>query len=823
MAKAATSIGPRQRQPLPDLHDFRRNSSSFSANPFILKSAAAARQTGSGHRGAATRWGRLGMDQIGTFLGTLLPDALAMLLRIADHWVAILPLVILWLGVAGLIGHGAGVDDLFRDDDHIVFVTNDRGRLDRSRWGQRKPFFSTMLASPAFWTSAGLALLGGIVWLRIHHSALEAGPALYGWATVQVLVVFTGWLCARTTLRRPRLDVAAPDAGNVGPELLRCILGGLLGSGMVGALYAAALALADLAPGWPAPEIPMPWLYALALLVVSLALVVPYLVAGLAVVALVIGLVAIVGLVEWMTDPHGEIAMMAVLALLIVSNGKLFKGRVPGLTYAPPSEDANPNRAGGLPSNPLKIPLRQPLERWLDRERAAGRQKPVLVLLATSGGAYRASFWTALVLDRLAVESGPGQRFEGLPGNIRLITGASGGMVAGAYFTALSHLHGTPPRNIADAIAQDTVRFQHGQGEGPTKGRKRRIPIPRDSLSPVVQQFIRRDLPGAFMPGRRTIDRGRMLDFQWLSLQHRFGDIATSEENARCPSIIFSPMLIETGSVVYASNLDLRPMRETRLQPGQGRDAVNDDSVELLDACPEARDGLTLATAVRLNATFPYVSPALSLPVVPNRRVVDSGYYDNYGGDVIAGWLATPQVRDWVCENCSGVAILQVRAFTRDDALEPRASRVTRALQGITSPPEGLFSARAASQVLRNNQQLKLVEQLYEARRGAAESASPFIRRFVFEAYADASMSWYLPDGELESLRRLLPFHPDFSVETAMPKIARDSGPGDTLANRRRAYLDQQAKLHGEFDALAAFWQDCRRAETEQKQGRAAS
>jgi hypothetical protein len=203
------------------------------------------------------------------------------------------------------------------------------------------------------------------------------------------------------------------------------------------------------------------------------------------------------------------------------------------------------------------------------------------------------------------------------------------------------------------------------------------------------------------------------------------------------------------------------------------------------------------------------VSPAISLPVWPYRRVVDAGYYDNYGGDVIAGWLATPEIQQWVTKHCSGVAILEVRAFTRDSELEAAPKRIGRALQGITSPAEGLFNARAASQLLRNNQQMRLVEALYQARLGREGADAPrFIRRFVFEAYAEASMSWYLPDGELESLRGLLPEKAGFSI--ARSEAADEAVKNDTRLFKRDAKYQQQCeKIADEFYRLKAFWREC--------------
>ncbi|HKO90053.1 MAG TPA: hypothetical protein VJU61_02810, partial [Polyangiaceae bacterium] len=52
---------------------------------------------------------------------------------------------------------------------------------------------------------------------------------------------------------------------------------------------------------------------------------------------------------------------------------------------------------------------------------------------------------------------------------------------------------------------------------------------------------------------------------------------------------------------------------------------------ELARLLPEAFGAFPVRTAARLSAAFPYVSPAAVLPTQPRRRVVDAGYYDNYG------------------------------------------------------------------------------------------------------------------------------------------------------------------------------------------------
>ena len=60
--------------------------------------------------------------------------------------------------------------------------------------------------------------------------------------------------------------------------------------------------------------------------------------------------------------------------------------------------------------------------------------KPKLALVTVSGGGIRASVWTSVVLRKL--EESLGAEF---PYHIRLITGASGGMVGASYYaTSLS-------------------------------------------------------------------------------------------------------------------------------------------------------------------------------------------------------------------------------------------------------------------------------------------------------------------------------------------------------------------------------------------------
>src|SRR5262249_47341912 len=139
--------------------------------------------------------------------------------------------------------------------------------------------------------------------------------------------------------------------------------------------------------------------------------------------------------------------------------------------------------------------------------------------------------------------------------------------------------------------------------------------IAGDTLSPVTQRFIQHDLWSLWVPGEAIRDRGRVLEQQWRTLDrlndrnyagdsvdgqvYDFAELARATRPGRPPSIIFSPTLLDPGEPLLISDLTLSA-------PAAG----NKIGVEFFEQFPTARKGFRVSTATRLNATFPYVSPA---------------------------------------------------------------------------------------------------------------------------------------------------------------------------------------------------------------------
>ena len=778
-------------------------------------------------------------------------DAAAVLL---PHWAGIALLAVVILAMLGLLGKGAGAFHLFRDDDEVfgrdadffagakAFVSRAVPRFDAARpAGPEGNGFSTpsgvelVLASPAFWSGAGLAASVGLFWMLMFAGLApvagatrlwlgpgpEAGGLVFLIAALAVSTLCSGAISLRH-MRQPRSDRREWSTLRKWAEPGRALLGGVAGGlAVLLGLYLSVhlLAPALLRTGMPAPlavwlALALPWGLAVAVVFRR-----PNALACVSIFTLVLALLLVFGLIAAVATavdmPRGGavLVLLGLVGWLAVTNGARQKYRLPGFAalYTNPEapQDGHQGRSGQLVA-PLDA-----LKAWhanLRPDPARGG-KPILVLLATSGGAYRASFWTALLMDRLIGDSGPDGAWPGLADNIRVLTGASGGMVAAGYFTVLA-----AERRLDEGVTATLIRDTHDSLAGDC-GRK--FPIGRDSLSPIVHQMVRGDLWHSFLPGTPRTDRGQVLERQWRSIHFHgadpdkgnltFADLRPREANGTAPSLIFSPMLVETGALALMSNLDLGALRQRSTRLIDTPDAVMDSSVEVFKQFTGAQQSVAIAQAARLSATFPYMSPAISLPTDPDRRVVDAGYYDNYGIDLASGLLQDPEVADWIKTHCAGVAVIEARAFP-SPLPTPPAGRLARALQFLTSPPEALFSARQASQVFRNHQQLHAAARLYDR---------DFLRVFTFEAVSDVSMSWYLRFDEVVALARLL--EPPDGVHAAAMESAKNwlgttpgrlmsalqTAKGKARAEARRHQITlQRHVVDAELRALRAFWRD---------------
>ncbi|MGN6292933.1 MAG: hypothetical protein ACTHMV_09340 [Chitinophagaceae bacterium] len=282
------------------------------------------------------------------------------------------------------------------------------------------------------------------------------------------------------------------------------------------------------------------------------------------------------------------------------------------------------------------------LEKWKARQ---GSEKPMLVVLNTSGGGHRSATFTMSVLQQLdSLTKGAIMK------NVFLVSGASGGMIGATYFRELYR--------------------QREQGKNiRLQDRKYVDDIASDVLNPVFSSFVARDL---LAPAQKfkvngftyVKDRGYAFEEKLNMNTHGFlnkqiKDYADDEKAAKIPLMFFNSvvtrdsrkMLISTQPVSFM----MQGWQDTLRIPEMDPDVIDFGAFFAKQDPYELR----LLTALRMNATFPVVLPNVWLPSEPVIDVMDAGLRDNYGQETTLRFLEA--FDSWIQANTSGVLIIQIR------------------------------------------------------------------------------------------------------------------------------------------------------------------
>ena len=411
-----------------------------------------------------------------------------------------------------------------------------------------------------------------------------------------------------------------------------------------------------------------------------------------------------------------------------------------GASVNPPRPPSVKTAPSGGPSTLSLIDDQAALEAW-HRQRAGPtpvKVKPRLVVVAVSGGGIAAAYWTTLCLT--SIEG----RDPDFPYRVRIVTGSSGGMVGASYYVA--------------SLGRKGQEWGTDSSDRESQRKAMRDAMAMDCLTPVVRRLVLRDLPAIFCPRPQTRDRGRELERTWEAhteradhrptLGRKLSDLREGESQGWCPSLILSPTLVEEGCQLLMSNLELSE---------SGRSPTLAGGTHFSDLFPDA-NGLTLSTAIRMNAAFPFVTPPTALPIDPPLRVADSGFLENYGIILSAEWLN--RHLDWLKKNTSGVALIQLRAYapgvkSKRKENQERPSRFARLLERIgtglgelTVPIDTYTTAKLAAMLDANDSKLD------ELRKRFAEGKerSDFFKTFVLECDEEAPLGWSLTDSDRRRL-----------------------------------------------------------------------
>ncbi|MCR6719306.1 MAG: patatin-like phospholipase family protein [Chitinophagaceae bacterium] len=319
-----------------------------------------------------------------------------------------------------------------------------------------------------------------------------------------------------------------------------------------------------------------------------------------------------------------------------------------GLNYTNKTERPEYSRDGLMAlCTPEKVEAdRQNMMRILDNWKAKQkRQKPLLVVLNTSGGGHRSATFTMSVLQELdSLTNGR------IMDNVFLINGASGGMIGATYFRELYR------QRAAGAVIN-------------LRDPKYVDDIASDLLNPLFSSFVARDL---LAPAQKfsingfkyVKDRGYAFEEKLNRntrgfLDKQIRDYKEDEKAARIPLMFYNSVVTRDSRKLVIStqpvSFMMRGWQDSTRIPSMDPDVI-DFGAFFEKQNPE---GLRLLSALRMNATFPIVLPNVWLPSDPVIDVMDAGLRDNYGQETSLRFLNS--FDDWIKENTSGVLLIQIR------------------------------------------------------------------------------------------------------------------------------------------------------------------
>ena len=382
-----------------------------------------------------------------------------------------------------------------------------------------------------------------------------------------------------------------------------------------------------------------------------------------------------------------------ILANIMVKNG-LGKGinQAAGLVYDGEKADYTTETLLDIHSKEQyvhdRLHMIETLERW--RKKWPG-EKRKMIFLCVSGGGQRAVLWTVNALI-----NADGQLNGRLMDQAFLITGASGGLIGAAYYREAFR---------REKLAGNENEMIERAG--------------KDNLNPVIFSLLANDLlvkTSKFHYGRNNyfIDRGHIFE---RTLNKNLGgifsmtisDYGRDERNARVPTLIISPTIANDGRKLFISSHPVSYLGVSREHDDADLKIKGVDFQALFSG--QGASGLSFLSALRMSASFPYITPIVGLPSNPRIEIMDAGISDNFGVSIALDFIYVFQ--EWIEKNTDGVIILIIRDSKPNPPLEGRP--VPSIVERITYPIASVYKNISKMQNITNDVRIEVAEGWFDA------------------------------------------------------------------------------------------------------------
>jgi len=391
------------------------------------------------------------------------------------------------------------------------------------------------------------------------------------------------------------------------------------------------------------------------------------------------------------------------------------------------------------------------LENWKKKWPDSKKQK--MVFQCVSGGGQRAALWTVnslLKADSILDGTLMQQSF--------LITGASGGAIGAAYFRELYR------QNLIQQ-KKDVMLSNMG----------------KDNLNPVIFSLLVNDLfiklqTYKFAGRSYKIDRGYSFE-QNLNrnlegvLSKKIDDYQEVEEKAEIPTLILSPTIANDGRKLYISSQPVSFMGiASGIVDGPDQKIRGADFQALFKN--QSSGDLSFLSALRMSASFPYITPSISLPSEPRIEIMDAGISDNFG--VLDALKFIHVFKDWIEENTDGVVLLVIRDTKTNSPIEDRP--IPSVLDRLTYPIASVYNNLSSMQDINNdirieqakdwlNADLDLVEIAYDSHYNAKGESE--VKR--------ASLSWHLTSLEKKNIMNNIDIESNKTALVRLKELLKNS------------------------------------------------
>ncbi len=378
-----------------------------------------------------------------------------------------------------------------------------------------------------------------------------------------------------------------------------------------------------------------------------------------------------------------------------------------------------------------KLHMLETLENWKAKWDNPKDQK--MVFLCVSGGGQRAALWAvnALLNADRALEGT-------LMDQTLLITGASGGVIGAAYYREMYMQN----PNIASSPTRGDLLERMG----------------RDNLNPVIFGLLVNDLffkmhTHEYAGRTYSVDRGFVFEKNLnrnlgYTFDKQISDYKEAEENAEIPTLIMSPTIANDGRKLYISSQPVSFMAISS-------EVLNDKATKVRGVDfqtffrANSPDELSFLSALRMSASFPYITPNISLPANPRVEIMDAGISDNFGVSDAVRFINV--FKDWISENTDGVVLLIVRDTKSNAPIEstPNPSVIDR----ITYPIASVYNNLTNMQDINNNVRLEQMKSWFDGELDIVEIAYDTYEKNDETSEAErASLSWHLTSKEKQHI-----------------------------------------------------------------------